>query len=372
MIKLGIHLTGEIPFPDVVIHGLVRADDGRKMSKSLGNAIDPLDVVERHGADALRLALVQAAAQGQDVPFQEEWVDAARRFGNKLWNAVRFATEHLEVGEVPAVGGYPEDPGPEARWILARLAHSLGRIDRMLDEYRFGEAYATAYSFAWSEAFDWYIELTKAPLRDDDASEARQTLGVVLRDILKMFHPVMPYVTEQLWSHLVGEGFLAAGEWPAPPAFEAPLAFEVFQELVAAVRRFRAEHGLAPRHPLELSLVDPEGVVADWWPRQFAALASVTPVVVEEAPSGEHAPMASGSVHGYISLAGVVDTEAERARIDKEIAEARSNLEHAARKIGNEEFVAKAPPALVAKERARVEDLEGTLAELDRRRAELG
>jgi valyl-tRNA synthetase len=123
---------------------------------------------------------------------------------------------------------------------------------------------------------------------------------------------------------------------------------------------------------LELSLVDPEGVVADWWQRQFAALASVTPVVVEEAPSGEHAPMASGSVHGYISLAGVVDTEAERARIDKEIAEARSNLEHAARKIGNEEFVAKAPPALVAKERARVADLEGTLAELDRRRAELG
>ncbi|MEX2419685.1 MAG: class I tRNA ligase family protein, partial [Acidimicrobiia bacterium] len=166
MIKLGIHLTGEIPFPDVVLHGLVRADDGRKMSKSLGNAIDPLDVVERHGADALRLSLVQAAAQGQDVPFQEEWVDAARRFGNKLWNAVRFATEHLEVGEVPAVGGYPEDPGPEARWILARLAHSVGRIDRMLDEYRFSEAYATAYNFAWSEAFDWYIELTKAPLRD--------------------------------------------------------------------------------------------------------------------------------------------------------------------------------------------------------------
>jgi valyl-tRNA synthetase len=342
------------------------------MSKSLGNGIDPLDVVEVHGADALRLALIQAAAPGHDVPFQEDWVDAARRFGNKLWNAVRFAIGHLEVGSVPATGGYPENPGPEARWILARLAHAQTRVDRLLDEYRFNDAYATAYNFAWSEAFDWYLELTKAPLRDADAGEARQTLGVVLRDILKMFHPAMPYVTEQLWSHLVGEGFLAAADWPTPPAFAEPPHFEVFQELIAGVRRFRADHGLTPRHPLELSLVDPDGVVPGWWPRQFEALASVRPVVVGSAPTGDHAPITAGPVHGYISLAGVVDAAAERTRIDKEIAEARSNLDHAAGKLANEEFVAKAPPALVDKERARVEELEGTLAELDRRRAELG
>jgi valyl-tRNA synthetase len=372
MIKLGIHFTGRNPFAEVIIHGMVRADDGRKMSKSLGNGIDPLDVVEVHGADALRLALIQAAAPGHDVPFQEEWVDAARRFGNKLWNAVRFAIGHLEVGKVPATGGYPEDTGPEARWILSRLAHAQTRVDRLLDEYRFNDAYATAYNFAWSEAFDWYIELTKAPLRDADAAEARQTLGVVLRDILKVFHPVMPYITEELWSHLVGEGFLAAADWPTPPSFAEPPHFEVFQELVAGVRRFRAEHGLAPRHPLELSIVDPAGVAADWWSRQFEALASVTPNLVETAPTGDHAPVKAGPVHGYISLAGVVDSGAERTRIDKEIAEARSNLEHAQRKLGNEEFVAKAPAAVVDKERARVDELQGVLAELDRRRADLG
>jgi valyl-tRNA synthetase len=372
MIKLGIHFTGRKPFPDVVIHGLVRADDGRKMSKSLDNAIDPLDVVERHGADALRLALIQAAAPGHDVPFQEEWVDAARRFGNKLWNAVRFALGHLGVGTVPADGGYPDDPGPEARWILARLHNATSRIDAMLDEYRFSDAYATAYNFAWSEAFDWYIELAKAALRDADASVARTTLGVVLRDILKIIHPVMPFVTEELWSHLVGDGFLAAAPWPRPPVIDEPPHFEVFQDLVVGVRRFRAEHGLSPRHPLEVSIVDAEGIAADWWRRQFEALASVSPKVVGEAPGENHAPIGAGSVQAFISLLGVVDPDAERERLEKEISEARSALDRSKAKLANAEFVSKAPAAVVDKERARVDELESALAELDLRRAALG
>ena len=372
MIKLGIHFTGRKPFPDVVIHGLVRADDGRKMSKSLDNAIDPLDVVERHGADALRLALIQAAAPGHDVPFQEEWVDAARRFGNKLWNAVRFALGHLGVGTVPADGGYPDDPGPEARWILARLHNATSRIDAMLDEYRFSDAYATAYNFAWSEAFDWYIELAKAALRDADASVARTTLGVVLRDILKIIHPVMPFVTEELWSHLVGDGFLAAAPWPRPPVIDEPPHFEVFQDLVVGVRRFRAEHGLSPRHPLEVSIVDAEGIAADWWRRQFEALASVSPKVVGEAPGENHAPIGAGSVQAFISLLGVVDPDAERERLEKEISEARSALDRSKAKLANAEFVSKAPAAVVDKERARVDELESALAELDLRRGALG
>ena len=372
MIKLGIHFTGRKPFPDVVIHGLVRADDGRKMSKSLDNAIDPLDVVERHGADALRLALIQAAAPGHDVPFQEEWVDAARRFGNKLWNAVRFALGHLGIGTVPADGGYPDDPGPEARWILARLHNATSRIDAMLDEYRFSDAYATAYNFAWSEAFDWYIELAKAALRDADASVARTTLGVVLRDILKIIHPVMPFVTEELWSHLVGDGFLAAAPWPRPPVIDEPPHFEVFQDLVVGVRRFRAEHGLSPRHPLEVSIVDAEGIAADWWRRQFEALASVSPKVVGEAPGENHAPIGAGSVQAFISLLGVVDPDAERERLEKEISEARSALDRSKAKLANAEFVSKAPAAVVDKERARVDELESALAELDLRRGALG
>ncbi|HEX5630536.1 MAG TPA: valine--tRNA ligase, partial [Acidimicrobiia bacterium] len=165
MIKFGLHLTGRKPFSEVVIHGLIRAEDGRKMSKSLGNAIDPIDLAEEYGADALRLALIQAAAANQDVPFQLDWVDATRRFGNKLWNAVRFALGHLGEGAVPADGGYPEAPGPEAAWVLSRLHRVTAEFDTALEEYRLSDAYDTLYAFAWSEVFDWYLELAKAQLR---------------------------------------------------------------------------------------------------------------------------------------------------------------------------------------------------------------
>ena len=372
MIKLGLHFTGEKPFSDVVIHGMIRAEDGRKMSKSWGNTIDPLDVVEQHGADPLRLALIQAAAPGQDVPFQADWVDAARRFGNKVWNAARFTLTHVEAGSVSASGGYPEAPGPESRWILARL-HEVGtRFDALLDEYRFSDAYGLLYNFAWSEVFDWYLEAAKAPLRAGEGEAVRQTLGVVMRDLLAYLHPVMPYLTEELWMHLVGEGFLTAAPWPQPPPFTAPEHFGIFQDLVVGIRRFRAEHGLSPRHSLEVALVDPDGAVEDWWDRQFEALASASPQVVAEAPTGEHAPIVAGPVHAYISLEGVVDTAAERDRLDKEISDTRALLQRSQGKLANEEFVAKAPESVVAKERRRVEDLEAALAELDLRRSALG
>ncbi len=253
MIKMGVHFTGQPPYPDVVIHGLVRAPDGRKMSKSLNNAVDPLEVVDEYGADPLRLALLQAAAPGQDIPLQPEWVDAARRFGNKLWNAARFALRHLSPGDIPAEGGYPDDPGPEGRWILSRWHEVAARVDHLYDEYRFDEVFGALYSFAWSEIFDWFLEMAKAPLQDQKRRlPVRQTVGVVLRDVLKYLHPAIPYLTEELWSELIGEGLIATSQWPEPPDYKAPPSMEVFQELIVGVRRFRADHGLAPRTPLEL------------------------------------------------------------------------------------------------------------------------
>ncbi|NNL71148.1 MAG: valine--tRNA ligase, partial [Acidimicrobiia bacterium] len=240
MMKMGLEFMGDVPFRDVVIHGLVRSSDGRKMSKSLGNAIDPLDVIESHGADPLRLAIVQAAAPGQDVPFDMEWVEGARKFGNKLWNATRFVLGHIEPGSVPADGGYPETPGPEAAWILSRLTDVLARFDELADDYRFSDAYGMLYNFAWSEVFDWYLELSKAALDDEAAAETRQTLGVVLRDLLKAFHPAIPYLTEELWKEVVGDGLLAGSTWPEPPPVAGPASMGVFQELVSGIRRFRA------------------------------------------------------------------------------------------------------------------------------------
>jgi valyl-tRNA synthetase len=363
MIKFGLHFTGQKPFSDVVIHGLVRAPDGRKMSKSLGNAVDPLDVVADHGADPLRLALIQAAAGHQDVPYSEDWVVAARRFGNKVWNAIRFVLGHVD--EVPADGGYPVDPGPESGWILNRLHTVFGKFDTMLEDYRFSDAYGALYNFAWSEVFDWYLELAKTPLRNGDAAEVEATLGVVMRDLLKLFHPVMPYVTEELWSHLVGEGMIISASWPDPPAVEEPEHFEIFRELVVGVRRFRAEHGLSPRHPLEVSLLDPGGAAASWWDGQFEALASFTPNAIEAPPAGRALTrIVAGPVQAFISLEGIVDLDAERDRLASAISDNEAALARAEGKLGNPQFVEKAPDEVVEKERAKAEELGGVLEKL--------
>ncbi|VAW03493.1 Valyl-tRNA synthetase, partial [hydrothermal vent metagenome] len=192
MLMMGVKFTGQTPFTDVVIHGLVRTEDGAKMSKSSGNVIDPLDLVEKYGADAVRLSLLQAAAPGHDIPLDEAWVEAARRFGNKLWNGVRFVTLQLDGAAVPATGGYPEAPVGIDAWILDRLHQVVREYDDLLDRYRFSDAVGLVYNFVWSEVFDWYLELSKATLRDPGrAAATKQTLGVVIRDVLKMFHPII-------------------------------------------------------------------------------------------------------------------------------------------------------------------------------------
>jgi valyl-tRNA synthetase len=364
MIKLGIHFTGREPFGEVVIHGLVRAPDGRKMSKSAGNAVDPLDVVAIHGADALRLALIQAAAAGQDVPYQDEWVDAARRFGNKLWNATRFTVDAIGPGRVPPEGGYPDEPGPEARWILARLHDTVARVDALLDEHRYSDAYGLVYTFAWAEAFDWFIELAKSPLREEGATDVAAALGVVVRDILKLLHPVMPYVTEELWSHLVGHGFVAVASWPQPPTYDEPGGFDDFRDLVVGIRRFRAEHGLSPRHQLTVMVHDPDGRVGPWWERQLASLAAVATQAVEAPPRRGHTRIVAGEVQGFIPLEGIVDIDAERARLRKEIADLGASLTRSRAKLGNDAFLTKAPTEVVDKERARVRELEAVVAKL--------
>jgi valyl-tRNA synthetase len=362
MLKMGIHFMGESPYPDVVIHGLVRAADGRKMSKSLDNATDPLDVADTYGADALRLALLQAAAPGQDVPLQEEWVDAARRFGNKLWNAVRFATTHATA--VPAEGGYPEDPGPEAAWILHRLGEVTARVDELHDEYRFSEAFSLLYSFAWSEVFDWFIELSKAPLRDAARSAASSAaVGVVMRDVLKLFHPAIPFVTEELWSHLVGDGLLATAGWPDPPSYKSPPSMAVFQELIVAVRRFRADHGLVPRTELNMVVVDPTAAAEPWWPEQAFELARLH-MTFADAPGDGHARLVSGPVEGFVALEGLVDVAAERQRLSAALDAAEDTRAHAAAKLDDDGFRNRAPAAVVAKEQARLAEAEQLIAGL--------
>jgi valyl-tRNA synthetase len=374
MMMMGIHFMGEVPFRDVAIHGLVRSEDGRKMSKSLGNALDPLELVERYGADAVRLALVQSAAPGHDIPMKEEWIDAARRFGNKIWNAVRFAAEHVGVTDVPVSGGYPEDPGPEDAWILQRLAEVGTEFDRLFDDYRFSDAYGLLYNYAWSEVFDWYIEMAKTPLKGGpEADVTRQTLGVVLRDLLKYFHPAIPHVTEELWSHLGGAELLATAPWPEPPEAEGPRSMATFQDLVGGIRRFRSEYQISPRQPLEAIIVDPTGRESDWWLVQMEALVGAETSFGEapRSPSG-YRHLISGQVEVFIPIADLIDVPAEQTRLTKAMTEIDELLTRSRKKLANKSFRERAPEDVVQKEEAKVSELEATLTKLRVQRAELG
>ncbi len=372
MMKMGLHFTDQVPFAHTLIHGLVRAEDGRKMSKSLNNSVDPLELADEYGADPLRLALLQAAAQGQDIPFTEEWVDAARRFGNKLWNALRFAVEHVGIADVPAAGGYPDDPRPEEQWVLSRLATVVTEYDALLDEYKFSDAVALIYNFAWSEVFDWYLEMAKTPLRDDArAALTKQTLGVVLRDLLKLIHPLMPFVTEELWSELVGDGMLITAPWPQPPTYEIPEGVESLQALVVDVRRFRAEHNMGAKR-IDLLIDDPDGVAAPWWLEQLGSLGRVDPSLgAPDSPAG-HGRLAAGTVQAFVPLAGLIDPEAECPRLHKAIAETEGLLKATEGKLANSNFVDRAPAEVVAKERAKAAEFTATLERLRGQLEQLG
>ena len=370
MMQMGLHFMDDVPFAETVIHGLVRDAHGNKMSKSRGNTIDPLDVATEHGADALRLALIQAANPGQDVPLDMEWVVGARKFGNKLWNAMRFVVS--KVDSVPAHGGYPSDPGPADAWVLARLGEVQQRFDELADEYRLADAYGLLYNFAWSEVFDWYLEMAKTALRDDAAAPTtRQTLGVVARDLLTLWHPAIPFVTEELWSHLVGDGLLAGADWPEVPTYRAPEIMGELQELIAGVRRFRADQGLSPRAELTLVLADSDGLVEAWAQRLLADLAAVTVAAAAAEPDSGHTRIVAGRLHGFIPLAGVVDLDAERARLDKAIAEAAADLARADGKLTTPSFVDRAPADVVEKERRKAAEAAELLGALRSQRAGL-
>jgi valyl-tRNA synthetase len=373
MMMMGLYATGEEPFADISIHGLIRTADGRKMSKSSGNALDPLELVERYGADPLRLSLIQAAAPGHDVPFDEAWVDGTRRFGNKLWNALRFAVEHMEIGGVPVDGGYPENPGPEDAWILERLGAATADFDRLFDEYRFSDAYGLLYNFAWAEVFDWYLEMAKTALRDETrAPVTRATLGVVLRDLLKLFHPAIPFLTEELWSELGDGSLMITASWPEPPAIVGPDGMATLQDLVVRLRRFRSEHQISPKTPIEVTVYDPGGAAEDWWAEHLAALTGCSITYGEPPEGGAVSRVIAGPVQAFIPLEGLVDVDAERDRLKKAIADGEAEIERSRSKLANPNFRDRAPAEVVAGEEAKVATAEEHLTKLRAQLAELG
>jgi valyl-tRNA synthetase len=359
-----------VPFRAVALHGLVRDQFGRKMSKSRGNTVDPLDWIGRFGADATRFTLARGASPGGDVAVSEEWVTGSRNFCNKLWNATRFAL--LNGARVPAAPPARDRLPAADRWILSRLAAVTAETDALFDRFEFAKLCETLYHFAWDEVCDWYLELAKSHLAGPEAAEStREVLGYVLDALLRLLHPVIPFVTEELWTALTGGDSVLAASWPGQPAAGTPAAVadgrdpaaeaEIgsLMRLVTEVRRFRSDQGLRPGQPVPAVLA---GIGASPLAAHEASIRALLRLTV---PDGDLTVTASLQAEGVtVELgAAAVDVAAERRRLEKDLAAAQKEAEQTERKLGNDSFLAKAPASVVARTRGR---LDAARADIDR------
>jgi valyl-tRNA synthetase len=381
MLMAGLSMMGDVPFRVVYNHGMVRDGEGKKMSKSFGNVIDPLDFIDKYGADALRFALLRASTAGQDAPLAEDWVEGARRFTNKLWNAARFVL--LTVGE----GGGTEPPADadlalEDRWILSRLEAVRADVDRAMTEWDLGRVARALYHFTWDEYCDWYLELAKLRTGDDrapaDAATARWTLRHVLDQSMRLLHPLMPFLTEEVWRTLHdadGTTTIQRSPWPtaAPERrdAEAEARFAALVDAVSELRRFRSDHDLPPGRRITVAAVAaPERrAVLEGALDGIRALSGVERWdFADDADQFEHdGPLGRVTVDGadlYVPLTGLIDLDEERARLERELAKARSELARAQGKLANTGFVDRAPEHVVQAERDKVVEWEAAIERL--------
>jgi valyl-tRNA synthetase len=358
-----------VPFRVVVLHGLVRDQFGKKMSKSRGNTVDPLDWIDRFGADATRFTLARGANPGSDIAISEEWAAGSRNFCNKLWNAVRFAL--LNGAHVPAAELTPAAYSVPDRWILSRLSAVIAEVDELFEQFEFGKVCDVLYHFAWDEVCDWYLELAKVPLTSDDpqaAGTTRQVLGFVLDQLLRLLHPVMPFVTDELWTALTGGESVMVAPWPQFSSEDQAAEAEIssLMRLVTEVRRFRSDQGLRPGQRVAARLVGIEATPLAGHEEQIRSLLRLTAPADGFAAS---ASLAAEDITVELDVAGAVDVAAERRRLEKDLAAARSEAEQAERKLGNADFTAKAPAAVVDKTRQRRAAAQSDIARLEQRLA---
>ena len=348
----------KVPFHDLFLHGLVRDEHGRKMSKSKGNGIDPLDWVDRFGADALRFTLARGANPGSDISVGEDHAQSSRNFATKLFNATKFALMNgAQTGEVPAA----DELTVADRWILSRLDEVLTDVDAGFESFEFSKACEALYHFAWDEVCDWYLELAKVQFAAGDEKRSRATglvLGAVLDPLLRALSPVMPFVTEVLWKSLTGGQTLVTAAWPTPSGrghdADSSVIVEDLQRLITEVRRFRSDQGLKPGQRVPARFTDLEGAGLSSQVDYITSLARL------EEPGEGFTPTATvevrlsaGTVEVAIDTSGTVDVAAERKRIEKDLAAAEKELAQTAGKLGNQQFLAKAPDDVVAKIRER-------------------
>ena len=392
MVMAGIEFRGELPFTDVLLHGTVRDAQGRRMSKSLGNGIDPLRVVEMFGADAMRYTLVSAAALGTDLQLDHEDLDSSfrvgRNFANKIWNAARFALGYLSGDDVS------RDPRSleleiADRWILARLSEATRTVTDGLTRFRLHEAAEAAYHFVWSEFADWYVELVKPRLRGDRGEASRDaaaaTLATVMDGWLRLLHPIMPFITEELFCHMPGrssEDTLLRGPWPesGPDELDAEAegAIEALQDVVSSVRNLRSEYSIDPGRRIDLVIVDPPPALAAALNaesdglRLLARLEKLeTAASSPEGEPGAHAVLRTGG-ELFLPLRDVIDLDRERQRLVTELERLSGLLLSARSKLENSGFLEGAPVEVVSREREKAASLEQRYQRLLEKKAAFG
>jgi valyl-tRNA synthetase len=363
MVMLGLHVMGEIPFRDVVITPLVFDAVGRKMSKSLGNAIDPMVLVDKYGADAFRISVLrQMRLESQEMRYHESRAEEARNFNNKVWNATRYLLA-LPEG-LPSPMTLPADAALTTadRWILTRLRETIVEMSDLLRGYDFGNASETIWRFIWYEFCDWYLEATKA---ETNAATRAAVLSYVWNAAMRLLHPIAPFITEEVWLALPHDGeTIVTANWPDPlevPAFPAEAQeFALLQRAVERVRNLRAEIGL---HPRERVVVDLPANVSDELARLLSLLATST---IERGPAA-----GNGTQEALAALNVRASRELAAQRYRKQAAQLRSEIERGEKKLGNEAFVAKAAPSVVAKEREKLQAYRGELARVEAALVEL-
>ncbi|WP_245966987.1 valine--tRNA ligase [Sphaerisporangium album] len=372
MMMFGLYaMDGTPPFQTVALHGIVRDQFGKKMSKSSGNVVDPLDWINRYGADATRFTLLRGASPGSDVAISEDWVAGARNFCNKIWNATRFALMNgaTTSAEPPA----PADLTVADRWVLSRLQTVVAAVNAAYDDYEFAKISDQLYHFAWDEVCDWYVELAKIQISagGEVADRTRLVLGHVFDALLRLLHPIVPFVTEELWRALTGGPSVMTAPWPAAALAYADQAAEeeiaALQELVTEVRRFRSDQGLKPGQRVAARLGFGDTALA----AHEVAIRSLLRLDDPTASFTPTARLAVGDAVVELDTAGAIDVAAERRRLEKDLTAARKEAAQAAGKLGNEQFMSKAPDDVVAKVRSRAAQADADIARLEAQLAAL-
>ena len=381
MIFSGYEHMGKKPFGKVLFHGLVRDSQGRKMSKSLGNGIDPLEVIEKYGADALRYTLITGNAPGNDMRFYWERVEASRNFANKVWNASRFIMMNDPDNKIKTTDEQPDNLTAADKWILSKMNHLIAEVTENMEKYELGIAVAKLNDFIWEEFCDWYIEMVKPRLYNDEdttKNAAIWTLKTVLIDALKLLHPYMPFITEEIFCNIQDdEESIMISSWPVyDEKFNFPdeeVAIQTIKEAVRNIRNVRAQMNVAPSRKAKVYVVSEDALIRDIFENGrvfFATLAYASEVAVQSDKSGIPDDAVSAVIPGavlYIPFAELVDIDKEIERLKKEEGRLNGEIKRCECMLGNEKFISKAPQAKIDEEKAKLEKYQQMLAQVRER-----